>query len=149
VAEAPLDFARRVAARVRHVHLKDYRAQASDEGFRLVRCAIGEGAVPFAEVAAILAGHHRSLTASLEPGALEARHVRLLTPAWWQGYPPMRAEDLAACLAAARRNRLPDEADWRTPYETGAGDEALVRYEIEMMHRSAAAMTALGLMGGS
>ncbi len=30
----------------RHVHLKDYRVQFTDEGYRLVRCAIGDGAVP-------------------------------------------------------------------------------------------------------
>src|SRR5258706_751396 len=77
VAESPMDFARRVAPRVRHVHFKDYRAHWTDEGYRLVRCAIGDGAVPFREVATVLAEHHRSLTASLEPGALEVRHVRL------------------------------------------------------------------------
>ena len=50
VAEAPLDFVRRVAPHVRHVHLKDYRVQFTDEGYRLVRCAIGDGAVPFREL---------------------------------------------------------------------------------------------------
>ena len=146
VAEAPLDFARRVAPRVRHVHFKDYRAHWSDEGLRLVRCAIGDGAVPFAEVAAVLAEHHQTLTASLEPGALEARHVRLFTPNWWQGYPPTAASDLASCLQAARRNRLPDDADWRTPWEREADAETLVRYELEMIRRSASNMKALGLM---
>ena len=68
----------------RHVHLKDYRVQLTDEGFRLVRCAIGDGAVPFPEMVAILAEHHETLPAVLEPGALEARHVRLFTPDWWQ-----------------------------------------------------------------
>ena len=48
VAEAPLDFTRRVAPHVVHVHLKDYRVQFTDEGYRLVRCAIGDGAVPLA-----------------------------------------------------------------------------------------------------
>ena len=55
VAEAPLDFTRRVAPHVRHVHLKDYRVQFSDEGYRLVRCAIGDGAVPIAAMLDILA----------------------------------------------------------------------------------------------
>ena len=146
VAESPLDFARRVAPRVRHVHFKDYRAHWSDEGYRLVRCAIGDGAVPFPEVAAVLAEHHRSLTASLEPGALEARHVRLFTAAWWQGYPPSAATDLAACLRAARRNRLADDADWRTPWERNENGETLIRFEMDMIRRSAANMKAIGLM---
>lgn len=145
VAEAPLDFTRVIAPYVAHVHLKDYRAQWTDEGYRLVRCAIGDGAVPFTELVAILGEHHSSLTAVLEPGALEARHVRLFTPDWWKGYAPKRAEELAACLKAARRNRLADDADYRTPWERGADDE-LSQYELDMIRRSAANMKALGLM---
>ena len=88
VAEAPLDFVARVAPHVRHVHLKDYRVQFTDEGYRLVRCAIGDGAVPIAAMLDILAGQGRKLNAVLEPGALEARHVRLLRPEWWSFYAP-------------------------------------------------------------
>jgi sugar phosphate isomerase/epimerase len=144
VAEAPLDFYARVAPHVRHVHLKDYRVQFTDEGFRLVRCAIGDGAVPLAEMLDLFAAHHPQLTAVLEPGALEARHVRLLTPAWWRQYPPKSAEALARCWAAARVHRLPEDADCRTPWETG-DDAALVDYELAMIRRSAANMRALGL----
>jgi sugar phosphate isomerase/epimerase len=146
VAEAPLEFTRRIAARVRHVHLKDYRAQWTDEGYRLVRCAIGDGAVPFPELLAILGEHHDSLTASLEPGALEFRHVRLLTQAWWTLYPPVAASAFAACLAAARYRRLPEDADVRTPWERGEQGAALVEYELAMIRRSAANMRAIGAM---
>jgi sugar phosphate isomerase/epimerase len=144
VAEAPLDFTRRIAPYVAHVHLKDYRVQFTDEGYRLVRCAIGDGAVPLPEVLDELARHHRRLTAVLEPGALEARHVRLFRPEWWNGYPPKSAEALAACFAAARVNRLTDEADFRTPWERGE-DGAIVDFELAMIRRSAANMRAIGL----
>ncbi len=144
VVEAPLDFYRRVAPHVRHVHLKDYRVQFTDEGYRLVRCAIGDGAVPFAEMLDLFSAHHPKLTAVLEPGALEARHVRFLKPEWWRFYPPKSAEQLARCLAAARKNRLPDDADYRTPWEKG-DDGALESYELAMIRRSAANMRALGL----
>lgn len=143
VAEAPLDFARTVAPRVRHVHLKDYRVQLTDEGYRLVRCAIGDGAVPFRELVEILP---RDLTASLEPGALEARHIRLFTEQWWRGYPPVDARRLAAALRAARVNRLDEDDDFRTPWERGETGDALVRYERDMMRSSAANLRALGLM---
>jgi 3-oxoisoapionate decarboxylase len=144
VAEAPLDFTRRVAPYVRHVHLKGYRAQPTDEGFRLVRCAIGDGAVPLAAMLDLLAEHHPKMTAALEPGALEARHVRLLKPVWWKGYAPKGPPQLAACLAALRVNRLPDDADYRTPWERGE-DEAIGSYELAMVRRSAANMRAIGL----
>lgn len=145
VGEAPLDFTRRIAPWVRHVHLKDYNVQFTDEGFRLVRCAIGDGFVPFQEVLGILREHHDRLTAVLEPGALDVRHVRLLTQDWWNGYPPRSARSLAACLQAARRNRLADDADYRTPWERGE-DTALVSYELDMIRRSVANMKAIGVM---
>jgi 3-oxoisoapionate decarboxylase len=144
VAEAPLDFVRRVVPHVRHVHLKDYRVQFTDEGYRLMRCAIGDGAVPIAAMLDILAGQGRKLGAVLEPGALEARHVRFLRPEWWTFYPPKSASALAACLAAARVNRLADEADYRTPWERGE-DSAIADYELAMIRRSAGNMRAIGL----
>jgi len=148
VAEAPLDFARRAAAKVRHVHLKDYNVQFTDEGYRLVRCAIGDGAMPIADIVAILAEHHQSLTASIEIAALEARHVRLLRPEWWSGYPPIFAPEFAACFAAARHRRLPDDADYRTPWEREEDGQTLIDYELSQVRRSAANMKALGIMQG-
>jgi len=146
VAEAPLDFTARVARHVRHVHLKDYRVQFTEEGYRLVRCAIGDGAVPLSAMLDILRSHQTTLTAMLEPGALQARHVRLLRPEWWRFYPPKTAAALAACLGAARVNRLADEDDFRTPWERGE-DGKIVDYELAMIRRSAANMRALGLGG--
>ena len=145
VAEAPLDFTRNVAPYVRHLHLKDYNVQFTPEGFRLVRCAIGDGAVPFAEVFDILGQHHETMTAVLEPGALEARHVRLFTPEWWQGYAPKDARALAACLLAAQRNRLAEGADYRTPWQR-AGYDMLVYYELTMIRKSASNMKSLGIL---
>jgi sugar phosphate isomerase/epimerase len=144
VVEAPLDFYARVAPHVRHVHLKDYRVQFTGEGYRLVRCAIGDGAVPIAEMLDLFRAHHPRLTTVLEPGALEARPVRFLRPDWWNLYPPKSARALAACLAAAQRNKLADDEDYRTPWETGE-DGAIEAYELAMIRRSAANMRALGL----
>jgi sugar phosphate isomerase/epimerase len=144
VAEAPLEFARRVAQHVRHVHLKDYRVQFTDEGYRLVRCAIGDGAVPLPAMLDLLQARNQKLTAVLEPGALEARHVRLLRPEWWSFYPPKAAPALAACFAAARVNRLADDADARTPWERGE-DAQIAAYELNMIRRSADNMRAIGL----
>jgi sugar phosphate isomerase/epimerase len=146
VGEDCISFARRVAPLVCHVHLKDYNAQWTDDGYRLVRCAIGDGAVPFREIAAILAEHHETLTSSLEPGALEARHIRLFRPEWWQGYAARTAAELGPCLANARVRKLDDGAEWRTPWERGEDAAAIERYELEMIERSAANMRALGLM---
>ena len=144
VAEDPISFAEKVAPRVRHVHLKDYRVQTTQEGIRLVRCAIGEGAIPFSDIERILATCHNELTASLEPGALESRHVRLLTDGWWQGYSIPKDSSTRACLAAAKQNAILEGDDWRTPWERGAEAESVCEYEMEQMMKSVKYMQALG-----
>jgi sugar phosphate isomerase/epimerase len=146
VGEDPVAFARTVGPHVRHVHLKDYRAHWTDEGYRLVRCAAGDGAVPFPEVIAALAEHHQTLTASIECGALNARHVRLLLPAWWAGYPERPASALAAGLLAARVRRLDENDEWRTPWEREQDSDAITAYEQEQLRRSVANLRQMGLM---
>ena len=142
VGEDPVAFARRVAHRIRHVHLKDYRAQFTDEGYRLVRCAIGDGAVPFDEIADALGANERSITASLEPGALEARHIRLFTRDWWRGYPPRDGDELAAALGRLRGRRLADDEPYQTPWERGASGTDIVAFELGEIRRSAENMRA-------
>jgi 3-oxoisoapionate decarboxylase len=146
VGEDPVAFARRAASRIRHVHLKDYVAQPTDEGFRLVRCAIGDGCVPFREIADALEPHAPSLTASIEPGALESRHIRLFADDWWNGYPPRSARELGTALQRLRQNRLDEGEDPRTPWERGAPRDEVVAYEMGQLHRSVENLRALGFM---
>ena len=141
VGEDPIAFTRRAAQRIRHVHLKDYVAQFTDEGYRLVRCAVGDGCVPFEEIAAVL---DVDVTACIEPGALEARHIRLFTPEWWNGYSPRQASELGTALGRLRQKRLDDQADCRTPWESLAPGPALVEYEMAQMRRSVENMRAMG-----
>ena len=136
VGEDPVAFAKRAAPRIRHVHLKDYRAQFTDEGYRLVRCAIGDGAVPFWDLARVLSSHHDELTASLEPGALEARHIRLFTPRWWNGYPPRDGSELGIAIGRLRANRIGDDEAYATPWESAAPPDEIVKYELAQMRRS-------------
>jgi sugar phosphate isomerase/epimerase len=146
VGEDPVEFARRAAPRIRHVHLKDYAAQATDDGYRLVRCAVGDGCVPFREIAGVLEAHTSSLTASIEPGALESRHIRLFTADWWTGYPPRSARELGTALGRLRRNRLDESADVRTPWERGAPRDEVVAYELGQVRRSVENVRAMGFM---
>jgi sugar phosphate isomerase/epimerase len=141
VGEDPVAFARRVASRVRHVHLKDYRAQFTDAGFRLVRCAIDDGAVPFEEIAAVLPA---GLTASIEIGALDARHIRLFEESWWRGYSPPPASELAVAIGRLQRHRFGRDDDHRTPWEKGSAAAAIVDYEMRQLRRSVAALRARG-----
>lgn len=144
VGEDPVAFAKRAAHRIRHVHLKDYRAQFTDEGYRLVRCAIGDGAVPFAELRAVLSSQQpNALTASIEPGALEARHIRLFASDWWRGYPPRDAVELGTAIGRLRATRLADDEPYATPWERGASPHEIIDYELTQVRRSVRNMMAL------
>jgi sugar phosphate isomerase/epimerase len=136
VGEDPVAFTTRAAPLIRHVHLKDYRAQMTREGFRLVRCAVGDGCVPFDEIAAILARHSPAPTASIEIGALDARHIHLFDPAWWTGYPPRTAAELATALGRLQQNAFEPGADYPTPWELGAPPEAISAFELDQLQRS-------------
>ncbi|HYG77151.1 MAG TPA: sugar phosphate isomerase/epimerase [Planctomycetota bacterium] len=142
VGEDPVEFAKAVLPRLKHVHLKDYRAQFTPEGYRLVRCAVGDGAVDFAKIAEIV-GKDRVQTASLEPGWLEVRHVRLLCESWWRGYDAALKTNRARVLEIVRRNALPADADHRTPWERGESSGVIVEYEMAEFRKSVENMRKL------
>ncbi len=144
VGEDPLEFVKRVSHRVVHVHLKDYRSQPTSEGFRLIRCAIGDGTIPFVEMHQILMENHSRLTATLEPGALDSRHVRLLTSEWKSAYLPEAIDIDKAQSAALRRNAWEPADDGRTPWERGEAIERVVEFELEQMMKSINNMQNLG-----
>lgn len=155
VAEDPVAFARRVVPRIKHVHLKDYVSQFTPQGFRLVRCAIGDGSVPLQEIADVFNGSvafgfsqkdDRPLTASIEVGALEVRHIRVFAPDWWAGYPSPDAEELRTAIERLKTKRLDDNADYRTPWERGESTAVVVDYEMEQLRKSVANLRALGWM---
>jgi sugar phosphate isomerase/epimerase len=141
VGEDPVAFTRRAAHRIRHVHLKDYRAQFTSQGFRLVRCAVGDGCVPFSEIAALL---DNDLTASIEIGALDARHIRLFTSAWWKGYPPRDAIELRTLLRRLRPKSLNPDVDYCTPWEHEAPGPVIVDYERDQIDRSVDNIRSMG-----
>jgi sugar phosphate isomerase/epimerase len=132
--EDPIDFAKTVAKKTLHLHLKDYVVQWTNEGYRLIRCPTGAGCIPFPEIAEVFKNH--TLTASIEIGALDARHIKCLTPTWWTHHPERTARQFSKCLVAARCKPLPDQEDHRTPWEKNAPPEEISSYELEQVHQS-------------
>jgi sugar phosphate isomerase/epimerase len=136
-AEDPLDFAERVAKYIKHVHLKDYWIYLSEEGFRLVRCPLGQGVIDFPRLFSIFAQACPNVTMSVEIGALEARHVRALADDYWPEYPARTAAQIVRVLRMVLANAKPP-GDWRTPYERGESAEAITAYENSQLEASIA-----------
>jgi 3-oxoisoapionate decarboxylase len=143
VGEDPIGFMERAGHRIRHLHLKDYIAQFTPEGYRLIRCATGDGCVPFEEIVSMLP-KGAPMTASIEMAALDARHIRVFTPEWWEGYPSRPAGELARALERLKRAHLDDNADYRTPWEKGEPPAAIAAYERMQLDRSVTNLRALG-----
>jgi sugar phosphate isomerase/epimerase len=132
-AEEPIDFFRRVAPFVKNVHLKEYAIYTSEEGYRLVRKPLGQGVINFPELFRILNEVNPQVTMSVEHGALEARHVRVLQEDFWTEYPERSARQLTRLLRFVE-DHAKNKGDWRTPFEKGASPEEIAAYELEEMN---------------
>ncbi|MDD9267032.1 sugar phosphate isomerase/epimerase family protein [Paenibacillus sp. GCM10023248] len=138
-AEEPVEFAKRIGPHLKHVHLKDYWIYLSDEGYRLVRCPLGQGAVDFSALFDVFAVFCPEVSMSMELGALEARHTRVLCDDYWRDYPPRSASQLAKLLRFVQAEARP-AGDWRTPYEKRAPEEDVAAYEQRQLLSSLAYM---------
>lgn len=143
VVEDPLEFARRVGPYIKNVHLKDYRIYSTPEGFRLVRCSIGDGVLDVRGLYAVLRDVAPDATVALELAALEARHVRFLEDQYWTGFPPRRAEEILPVLRLREASARPKDEEWRTPWELGAGHEVIEDYEITQFRESVAYLNTI------
>jgi 3-oxoisoapionate decarboxylase len=141
-AEEPIDYFRRVAPYVKNVHLKDYWTWWSEEGYRLVRCPLGQGLTDFPALLDILDAAVPGVTMSIELGALEARNIRVLAPDFWPDYPARTPAQLAEALRVVHANARPG-GDWRTPHERGESAEAIAAYEQRQLIESVAYVQAL------
>lgn len=136
-AEEPIDFFRRTGPYIKNVHLKDYSISLSDEGYRLVRSPIGQGVIDFPQLFAIVAEFCPDVTLSLEIGALEARHIRVLADDYWPAYPPRSAAQLARVLRFVYTHSNQSD-NWQTPFERNEPVEAIVTYEERQLAESVA-----------
>lgn len=134
VGEDIMRFARRVLPRLVNVHLKDYRMFATASGYRLVRCPLGEGIVPFPELLALFSAEAPGATLSLELAALDNRHIRALEDDWWEGIGPRDAREFLPVLKLMRERA--ETGEYRTPWELGR-DAELTGYEMDQVTRSA------------
>lgn len=136
VVEDPLAFARRLGGLIKHVHLKDYQIFNTRQGFRLVRCAIGEGVLDVKGLLAILMDASPGATTVVELAAEYARHIQFLDPDYWAGFPPRRVESIIPVLRMRDEVGRGESEDWRTPWEKEASHEEVAAYEMGQFRHS-------------
>jgi 3-oxoisoapionate decarboxylase len=137
VGEDPLEFAQRVAPLVRHLHLKDYTLHLAPQGFRLVRCAAGEGVIDFAGILRAVQ-HGGDVLPGIEIAAQATRTIPLLERDWWACYPPLPATQLLPLLQLIWDEARPREQPYASAWERGADSAQVQAEEWELVRRSAA-----------
>lgn len=143
VGETPLAFARRVLPILKHVHFKDYTVHGSESGFRLKRCALGEGIVDWPSMIALFDAEAPQVHGCIELGATQARHIRLFEPDWWSTYPARPfVPDAIDAIGDLHRANQPD-VDWRTPHECDADAATRAQYEMTQFDASVAYLKAI------
>ena len=130
VGEHPAAFAERVLPFLVHVQLKDYVVHPTPSGWRLVRCAVGDGVVDWPDLVARFDAGPREVIGTVELGATAARHVRILERDWWSTYDPRPFEETLDALRVLHAGSQPPGAEWRTPHEREEPAGALAAYEL-------------------
>lgn len=146
VAEDPFEVLPRLAPHVRNIHIADFLAYPSREGWRLVRCALGEGDLNLRRLIEQVETLTPHAPCQIELVSHSARHVRLFTEAWWQGYPP---RDIRAVIPALREFAAPSRSfddDWRTPWERGAAEGQISFYEDQQFASSVSYLRTIGIL---
>lgn len=144
VAEEPIAFAQALGSRIVNVHLKDYYIYLTTEGYRLVRSGLGDGVLDLPALFAVLAEHAPTATCNIELAAINARHIRVLNPEWWHGYPQSHGIDsITALWQYLAAHVSPARDDWRTPWERNENGIALGAYEESQFTSSVAYLRTL------
>lgn len=136
VGQEPVEAARRLAPLIRHVHLKDYTIHFAPEGYRLVRCAAGDGCIDFARILEIVAGNGRDVTPGIEIAAQPTRTIPLLDPDWWSHYPPRHAHEFASALRVLWSKGRPADQPYSSAWERGADSNTVAAEEWDLVKRS-------------
>ena len=143
VMEDPLEFARRLAPYLRHAHLKDYRIHPAPNGYRLVRCALGAGVIPFPQLFELFDAQEWPITRNIEMAALHARLIPMLERSWWDEFSSRDARDTLAAMSVIWTNLRPADEEWRTPLERDGSGEELLQYEMAQFQQSVTYLRSL------
>jgi sugar phosphate isomerase/epimerase len=136
VGEEPFAFARKLGPLIRNVHIKEYQIFATPSGYRLVRCAVGEGVIDWPAMLLLLREVAPEARAQIELAALYARHIRLLEDDWWAGFPPRDVRDFVPALRLLARNAHPESDPWQSPWEREAAVEEVGQWERQQFEDS-------------
>lgn len=144
VGEGCVEFARRVAPLIRHVHLKDYTMHFAPNGYRLVRCAAGTGVVDFSAILEIVRANGHDVLPGIEIAAQPTRTIPLLEDGWWACHTPEQSRYLPEALRTLWAQGKLQAEPYSSAWERGEDSEAISSEEWAVVRESVAYFRSLG-----
>jgi hypothetical protein len=137
VGEGPEETARKLAPLIKHLHLKDYTIHFAPEGYRLVRCAAGDGCIDFASILdAVKDNGFPDLLPGCEIAAQATRTIPLLEASWWDCYPERSAAALIPALRILWQYGRPMDEPYSSAWERGEDSDVVCAEEWKVLRRS-------------
>ena len=136
VGQDPVQAARDLAPLIRHIHCKDYTLHFAPDGYRLVRCAAGEGVIDFPAILAVISANGHAVLPGIEIAAQATRTVPLLEADWWACYPARQTEELLPVLRLLWAQGKPLDAPYSSAWERGGSSDVVRQEEREVLERS-------------
>ena len=136
VGQDPVDAARKLAHIIRHAHLKDYTIHFAPEGYRLVRCAAGDGVVDFPAILKILRANGHDVLPGIEIGAQATRTIPFLEDGWWECHEPRNVTDLLPALRILWAKGRPANEPYSSAWERGEDSATVAAEEWDIVIRS-------------
>ena len=143
VGQDPIKAARDLAPLIRHIHCKDYTLHFAPNGYRLVRCAAGEGVIDFKAILDIVGANGHDILPGIEIAAQATRTVPLLEESWWACYAARQTEELLPVLRLLWAKGRPLDAPYSSAWERGANSDVVRQEEWEVLERSIGYFRAL------
>jgi sugar phosphate isomerase/epimerase len=136
VGQDPVDAARKLAHLIRHVHLKDYTIHFAPEGYRLVRCAAGDGVVDFPAILKIVRANGHDVLPGIEIAAQQTRTIPFLESDWWGCHEPRQVTDLLPALRILWAHGRSQHEPYFSAWERGEDSAAVAAEEWDIVTRS-------------
>lgn len=133
--ETPLDMLARAGSAIGNVHLKDYQLVRCNEGYRMVRCALGSGQIGLDEVIPALRSRLPGVPMTIELGAMNTRTANIEHEDYWGAIPGKNESDIKAFKQYVY-SRCQQSHDWGTLWEKRAAPAALIQKEIDELTES-------------
>ena len=136
VGQDPIEAALKLSHLIRHLHLKDYTIHFAPEGYRLVRCANGDGVIDFPAILEIVRKNEHELFPGIEIAAQATRTIPILEETWWSCFPMRDAKNLLPALRILWGSGKNKGEPYSSAWERGENSQLVSSEEWELVQKS-------------